>query len=106
MSANVLVYVDLAGAPCLVGRLWVRSAKARDAATFEYEQSWLVHPERYSLEPALAVGPGPFHTPSDRALFGAIGDSAPDRWGRVLMRRAERRRAELEGETPRALREI
>jgi serine/threonine-protein kinase HipA len=39
-------------------------------------------------------------------MFGAIGDSAPDRWGRVLMRRAERRRAERLGQTPRTLREI
>jgi len=39
-------------------------------------------------------------------LFGAIGNSAPDRWGRVLMRRAERRRAEREGRTPRTVREI
>jgi serine/threonine-protein kinase HipA len=39
-------------------------------------------------------------------MFGAIGDSAPDRWGRVLMRRAERRRAEHAGEAPRTLWEI
>src|SRR5206468_11097299 len=43
---------------------------------------------------------------SDKPLFGAIGDSAPDRWGRLLMRRAERRRAEYEKQTPRTLREI
>lgn len=52
------------------------------------------------------LGPGPFHTPSGKPLFGAIGDSAPDRWGRVLMRRAERRRAERAGETPHTLMEI
>jgi transposase len=40
-------------------------------------KSWLAHPERFSLEPALKLGPGPFHTPSDKPLFGAIGDSAP-----------------------------
>jgi serine/threonine-protein kinase HipA len=34
-------------------------------------------------------------------MFGAIGDSAPDRWGRTLMRRMERRRAEREGGAPR-----
>jgi len=39
-------------------------------------------------------------------MFGAIGDSAPDRWGRVLMRRMERRRAEREGGAPRTLQEI
>jgi serine/threonine-protein kinase HipA len=39
-------------------------------------------------------------------MFGAIGDSAPDRWGRALMRRAERRRAERAGIAPRTLEEI
>lgn len=36
----------------------------------------------------------------------AIGDSAPDRWGRVLMQRMERRRARHHGKTPATLREI
>src|SRR5580700_7428474 len=106
MDKEVPVYVDLQGTSHLVGRLWARMRKDRESATFEYDQSWLAHPERFSLEPALKLGPGPFHTPADRPLFGAIGDSAPDRWGRVLMRRAERRRAEHEGRTPRTVREI
>src|SRR5713101_7916792 len=106
MDKEVLVYVDLHGTPHLVGRLWTRLRKDRESATFEYDQSWLAHPERFSLEPALKLGPGPFHTTSDRPLFGAIGDSAPDRWGRALMRRAERRRVEREGQAPRTLREI
>jgi len=106
MDREVLVYVDLQGTPYLVGRLWARVRKDRENATFEYDKSWLEHRERFSLEPALKLGPGPFHTPSDKPLFGAIGDSAPDRWGRVLMRRAKRRRAEREGLTPRTVREI
>jgi serine/threonine-protein kinase HipA len=61
---------------------------------------------RFSLEPALTLGPGPFHTASGQAFFGAIGDSATDRWGRTLMRRAERRRAERVRETSRTLGEI
>jgi serine/threonine-protein kinase HipA len=80
--------------------------KERKTATFEYDQPWLADAERFSLEPALQLGPGPFHTESGQRLFGAMGDSAPDRWGRVLMRRAERRRAEREGRTARTLREI
>jgi serine/threonine-protein kinase HipA len=106
MDKEVLVYLDLQGTAHLVGRLWARMRKDRESATFESDQSWLAHPERFSLEPALKLGPGPFHTPSDQPLFGAIGDSAPDRWGRVLMRRAERRRAEREGQTSRTVREI
>ncbi|NDJ13530.1 MAG: type II toxin-antitoxin system HipA family toxin [Acidobacteriia bacterium] len=106
MENEVFVYLDLQGTPQLVGRLWMRARRDRESATFEYDETWLAHPERFSLEPALMLGPGPFHTPSDQPLFGAIGDSAPDRWGRVLMRRAERRRAESERQTPRTLREI
>jgi len=106
MDREVLVYVDLNGVPYLVGRLWTRVRKGKDGATFEYDASWLEHRERFSLEPALKLGPGPFHTAADMPVFGAIGDSAPDRWGRALMRRMERRRAEREKQTPRTLQEI
>jgi serine/threonine-protein kinase HipA len=105
MDREVLVYVDLAGVPHLVGRLWARTRKNKEGATFEYDGSWLEHDARFSLEPALKLGPGPFHT-TDTPMFGAIGDSAPDRWGRALMRRIERRRAEREKQTPRTLQEI
>ncbi len=106
METEVLVYVDLVGTPQLAGRLWARVRKGSESASFEYDPGWLAYAERFSLEPALMLGTGPFHTPSGKPLFGAIGDSAPDRWGRVLMRRAERRRAERAGETPRTLMEI
>ena len=105
MDRQLFVYVDLAGRPILAGRLWMRVRKGNESATFEYDRQWLAHPTRFSLEPALTLGPGPHHTPAGRALFGALGDSAPDRWGRVLMRRAERRRAEQEKRQPRTLSE-
>ncbi len=106
MDRQALVYVDLEGVPHLIGRLWARVRKNKESATFEYDEAWLQHPARFSLEPALQLGPGPFHTPADTPMFGAIGDSAPDRWGRALMRRMERRRAEREGGAPRTLQEI
>ena len=93
MDREALVYVDLDGVPHLMGRLWGRTRKNKESATFVYDKTWLENPARFSLEPALQVGPGPFHTPADTPMFGAIGDSAPDRWGRALMRRMERRRA-------------
>jgi serine/threonine-protein kinase HipA len=106
MDREVLVHVDLEGVPHLVGRLWSRLRKSRETASFEYDAAWLDNPARFSLEPALQLGPGPFHTAADLPMFGAIGDSAPDRWGRALMRRMERRRAEREKRAPRTLREI
>ncbi|MDR3424960.1 MAG: type II toxin-antitoxin system HipA family toxin [Alphaproteobacteria bacterium] len=106
MDKEILVYVDVNGNPHLAGRLWARTRKNKESATFEYDKAWLSNPERFSFDPLLTLGPGPFHTSGDKALFGALGDSAPDRWGRVLMRRAERRRAEQIGETPHTLQEI
>ncbi len=106
MDTEALVYVDLDGTLHLTGHLWAHTRKGRDSAIFEYNREWLLNPSRFSLDPALPVGPGPFHTLVNKLLFGAMGDSAPDRWGRVLMRRAERRRAEKSGEAPRTLREI
>jgi len=97
------VYVDLKGTPYLAGRLWSRVKNGRESATFEYAASWLDFDERFALDPALHVGPGPHHTPEGRSIFSALGDSAPDRWGRELIARNERREAKREGRTPRTL---
>jgi serine/threonine-protein kinase HipA len=106
MSDPVHVYVDLLGVTHYVGRLWIHSRAGRQAATFQYNEEWLGNPDRFALEPALALGEGAYHTDAGKALFGALGDSAPDRWGRVLMQRAARRQAETEATTPGSLLEI
>ena len=106
MKTPILVYVDLAGATVRVGTLWARTRGTRQSATFEYAREWLEHPNRFALEPALAVGPGPHHTPADIALFGSLMDSAPDRWGQVLMRRSERHLSAREGRALQTLQPI
>jgi len=103
---SLLVYVDLEAVPHLVGRLWARSRKGKESATFEYDAAWLANPSRFALEPALTLGKGPHHTAAGRRIFGAIGDSAPDRWGRVLIQREERRKAREEKRTPHTLLEV
>jgi serine/threonine-protein kinase HipA len=100
---GLLVSVDLEGASHFVGRLWARSRKGKESATFEYDAAWLGNPLRFALEPALTLGKGPHHTAAGRMIFGAIGDSAPDRWGRVLIQREERRKAREEKRTPRTM---
>jgi serine/threonine-protein kinase HipA len=106
MDRAILVSIDLAGKPQPVGSLWARTRKGKETATFEYDHRWLNNREAFSLEPALTLGPGPHHTETGKALFGAIGDSAPDRWGRLLMRRAERRKSAQQQRPNRALTEI
>ena len=103
MDQQIFVYVDLDRTPHQVGRLWLHNRKRVESASFRYDEEWLRDPQRFPLEPALQMDAGPHHTTAGRSLFGAIGDSAPDRWGRALMMRAEARRARNAGEPPRTL---
>jgi serine/threonine-protein kinase HipA len=105
-NTEVLVSISLGQTDQLVGRLWCHNRKGRESASFEYDASWLKHPERFALEPALQLTSGSFHTGANQSLFGAIGDSAPDRWGRILMRRAESAKAKASNEQPHTLAEI
>lgn len=100
------VYVDLRGVSFRAGRLWVTASRGRESATFEYDAAWLNSDDGFTIDPALQLYPGPYQTRAGQALFGAIGDSAPDRWGRTLLARSERRRAKEENRTPRAMREL
>jgi serine/threonine-protein kinase HipA len=98
------VYADLDGRTHQVGRIYAHHNRGKETASFEYEKQWLVNPIRYALEPALSLGVGPFHT--SHRLFGSIGDSAPDRWGRTLMKRAEAHRANAKKTKARTLYEM
>lgn len=100
------VYIDTDGAPRLVGRLYVTTHRGRETATFQYDDAWIASTDSFALEPALMVSRAPQYAGEDRRMFGALGDSAPDRWGQTLLRRAERREAKAQNRAPRALREV
>ena len=101
---DIEVHIDRSGHTQRVGLLRRHTARGRlDAATFEYDEAWLRSGNRFAIEPALQLTPGLFATPSNQRLFGALADSAPDTWGRRLMQRAERRRAEQEQRPVRTL---
>lgn len=93
---EIIVSITLGYETIQIGKLWFHVRGARQSASFEYDKKWLEHPERFALEPALKLTEGSFHTRADLNLFGAIGDSSPNRWGRVLMRRAESAKAKIE----------
>ncbi|WP_396216931.1 type II toxin-antitoxin system HipA family toxin [Gemmatimonas sp.] len=107
MSApTAYVYIDMDRAPRLVGRLYVTAHRGGETATFQYDDAWVASADSFALEPALSVSRAPHYAGEDRRMFGALGDSAPDRWGQTLLRRAERREAKAENRAPRALREV
>jgi serine/threonine-protein kinase HipA len=101
--ADFEVHIDLAGRTRLAGMAMSNRVRGAETILFEYDSAWLQDPDRFSLEPALALTRGAFAPAAGLATFGSIGDSAPDTWGRRLMQRAERRLAEREKRAVRTL---
>lgn len=110
MNANieqvrVLADLETFQTPEPMGRLSCQTTRGRDVLAFEYEPAWLQHPEALAFDPELQLVEGPQYPPADRPNFGIFLDSAPDRWGRVLMQRRENLRAREQGRRPRTLRD-
>lgn len=103
---KVLVYISLSNENYFVGTLWSHFNRGRETSDFEYSKDWLKNPKVFSLEPALFLGAGKQVNPRQTPLFGSFGDSAPDTWGRILMRRYEAQIAKDENRSPRTLNEI
>ncbi len=104
--SNVEVHIDWQGKLICLGTMRRTPGAGREAVSFEYSVEWTASRENFPLEPALPIGPGVFYPPHGKEMFGTIGDSAPDSWGRSLMRRRERRQAEVEGRRPKTLQEM
>jgi serine/threonine-protein kinase HipA len=100
------VVVAFDGEDVLAGRLFSHRRRGRESASFSYDPAYLARPDSYALDPALPLTQGAQQTAVGLALFRAFTDAAPDRWGRMLVTRAERRRAAAEQTTPRSLGEI
>ena len=104
--SDVEVHIELHGVTRPVGLLRHHSSGRGETATFEYADEWLGSNACFSIEPALRLTKGLFAPPPGLTLFGSLGDSAPDTWGRRLMQRAERRSADREGRRVRTLGEL
>lgn len=103
--SEIEIHISLEGETFRVGTLFRQAARGRESVTFEYHPDWLSHGVAFALEPSLSLGQGIFHPGGAKEIFGSIGDSSPDTWGRRLMQRSERRQAVKEGRSPRTLQE-
>jgi len=100
------VWMSEAGHEIRVGTLYSHRRGNAESATFEYSNEYLAWDDAYDLDPTLQRFRGSFQTPASKKIFNAFSDSSPDRWGRGVMNRHERKRADETGSTPRSLGEI
>ena len=106
-TRTIFVYENWsASAPVIMGYMYVESLRGKEACSFEYAPEWLKKCRGVTfLDPDLQLYQGRQYAPMDRTMFGLFGDSCPDRWGRLLMRRREAILASREGRKPRQLME-
>lgn len=106
-STSVQVYSQNpgSGVSVLMGYMNISQIRGREVISFEYDSDYLESGMAIDIDPNLKLYSGFQYTPVDRSNFGVFLDSAPDRWGRVLMDRKEGQRARKEGRLPRKLNE-
>jgi serine/threonine-protein kinase HipA len=99
---NIFVFADWIGldGPLRVGTARASVIRGKEILSFEYDEQWLKKGQPVLLDPKLHFAPGPQYSQN---AFGLFIDSAPDRWGRVLIQRREAQQATLEGRNPQAL---
>jgi serine/threonine-protein kinase HipA len=103
---HVAVFVQIDGEDIRAGDLWSHRRRGAESATFSYANSYLGLPEAYALDPGLPLITGQQQTQAGQKMFGSFSDCAPDRWGRTLVDRAERRAAADADRTERSFGEI
>lgn len=72
-----------------LGELSIDSVRGRETWMFRFDDAFFLK-DFPVLDPALAPVRGP-QFPQSRGCFGFLTDVAPDRWGRKLIRRREKR---------------
>jgi serine/threonine-protein kinase HipA len=88
---EILVYANWTGiqTPALMGTLRASQLRGKEIFSFEYTREWLSSGNAQQIDPDLHLYSGPQYLNEEKNNFGIFLDSAPDRWGRVLMLRRE-----------------
>ena len=84
--ARYIVSIDQEKITIEVGTLEVFEIRGGEHYRFQYSDEWIRNPFKFSIDPSLDLSIGvPY---SSSRLWGAFQDISPDRWGRLLQKRA------------------
>ena len=102
---KITVYADFdfLASPQEIGTLGYERVRGKDHFVFEYSHEWLKQHGGIVLSGDLMNVPSLQHPRGTDSVFGFVKDSFPDRWGRLLLDRRERLKAQTEGRPVRML---
>jgi len=102
---EVVLDADFLGASCRIGTLFHTFSHGRGIFSFAYDKAWIARSDAFAVDPDLQLHSAESY-PSDAAgAFRIFLDSAPDRWGRLLLDRREVLSARRESRKARILTE-
>ncbi|MCZ7862629.1 type II toxin-antitoxin system HipA family toxin [Agrobacterium salinitolerans] len=86
--AKKQIFVRIGRAATPVGELIVSTDGVRETSVFQYDRSWLEHPQAFALSPGLRLDPSPyyFNKEDGSSLPSPISDGTPDSWGRAIIK--------------------
>lgn len=104
-KVDVCLDADIVGELCRVGGLFHAKSHGDSVFSFVYDASWLDRPNTFEIDPDLQLHDAESYPSHPVGAFRIFMDSAPDRWGRLLLDRRELLRAREEGRKARVLSE-
>ncbi len=103
-QVEVCLDADIVDALCRVGTLFHATGHGHSVFSFAYDPAWLARPNTFEIDPDLQLHDAESY-PSQDGVFRIFVDSAPDRWGRLLLDRRETLKAREEQRNARTLTE-
>jgi serine/threonine-protein kinase HipA len=108
IKQNRVIYVfgDWKGlnGPVMIGTLHSEIIRGKEIFSFSYDSGWLNSGNAIYLDPDLQMYSGKLYlSDQQKRNFGIFMDSAPDRWGRILMQRREAALARQNNHIPQKL---
>ena len=102
---KITVYADFdfLASPQEIGTLGYERVRGKDHFVFEYSREWLKQHGGIVLSGDLLNVSSLQHPRGTDSVFGFVKDTFPDRWGRLLLDRRERLKAQAEGRPVRML---
>lgn len=80
----------------VIGTLNILKVHGRESMSVMLEQEWADRHAGLFLDPDIFLYSGIQYPPDEKEMFGMLSDSSPDRWGRKLIEREARNRADTE----------
>jgi serine/threonine-protein kinase HipA len=95
-QVDVCLDADIVEALCRVGTLFHAANHGNSVFSFAYDPNWLRRPNTFEIDPDLQLHTAESYPGQPTGVFRIFTDSAPDRWGRLLLDRRETLKAREE----------